>query len=355
MNNSQHPYKYLFMIGILITWTLTLNTQAQTAPNNDHIKTIRIIVGYGPGGGYDGYARLIARHFGRFMPNTPNVIVQNMPGAGSLIAANYIYTSAPRDGSEFGTFARNVPLLSLFNTNKKITFDARQFTWLGSSSSFANDAYLLFVNKSSSFTSALSLTSNHKDELVLGGTSEGSPGHDVPLLLQKAFSFNLKLINGFPDGNSLFLAAERREIDGRMVDYSSVKSSKPDWLTKESSMHPILQFGRTTRHPDLPDVPTALELVQTERQKKLIELGQVIFRLSRCFAAPPKVPADKAAQLQDAFIKTHNDPQFLADAQKLNLDISPATSQEILSIINYVEHSPDDLRNELEALLTSGG
>ena len=250
-------------------------------------KTITLLVGYGPGGGYDVYARLLARHIGKFIPGNPAVIVQNMPGAGSLRATNYLYNTAPRDGTVFGTFARNMPFLAILGGNKNVQFDPGKFTWLGSPSSSENDAYMLFVRKDAKVKTIQDAMKKDGPPLVLGGTAEGATGNDVSILLRDVLGLNIKLIAGYPDSGAIFLATERKEIDGRFVGLSAVASNKPDWFKKDGDMHVLMQFARKTRHKNFPDAPTARELAPNERARKLIALAEIPY-LSR--APMPRRP-----------------------------------------------------------------
>src|SRR5262249_29468216 len=187
-------------------------------------RQLNLVVGYGPGGGYDVYARLIARHFGRYIPGNPAVVVQNMPGAGSLRAVNYLANAAPRDGSVIATFSRDMPLLGILG-NPNVRFDARTFTWLGSSSSYGNDSYLLFTRADAQVKSIAEARRGGGPPLVLGGTGEGASGNDVVSVLRDALGLNLRLIAGYPDSNALFLAVDRKEIDGRCVGLSAVQAA----------------------------------------------------------------------------------------------------------------------------------
>ena len=205
---------------------------------------VKLIVGYGTGGGYDVYGRLFARHLGRHIPGNPSVIVQNMPGAGSLRAVNFLANSAPRDGTTIATFSRDMPLLAVIGHNANVRFDARALTWLGSSSSYANDAYFLFVHKDAKVQSLEDARRPGGPPLVLGGTAEGATGNDVAMVLRSALGLNLRLISGYPDSGGLFLAVDRREVDGRFVGLSATASSHPTWLASASHMRKLLQFAR---------------------------------------------------------------------------------------------------------------
>jgi tripartite-type tricarboxylate transporter receptor subunit TctC len=312
---------------------------------------VSLIVGYGTGGGYDVYGRLMARHLGRYIPGQPNVVVQNMPGAGSLRAANHLYTTAPKDGSAIGTFGRDMPLIGIIGHNTNLRFDARKFTWLGSSSSYANDAYMLFVRKDAAVTSITDARRAGGPPLILGGTGEGSTGNDVPILLRDALGLNIKLITGYPDGSAIILAVDRKELDGRLIGLSATQSTRADWLKPESGMRVLLQFARRTRHPQMPDVPTARELAPDERARALIGLAELPYQLSRPYAAPPGIPADRARALQAAFMAVQRDPLYLDDAARLKVDVSPIGAEDVVRAIDEIAAAPSDLLDYMRKLL----
>jgi tripartite-type tricarboxylate transporter receptor subunit TctC len=314
-------------------------------------KQVKLIVGYGPGGGYDVYARLLARHLGRYIPGNPAVVVQNMPGAGSLRAANYIYMSAPKDGTVIGTFARDMPLLAILGNNPNVQFDTRKFTWLGSSSSYGNDAYLLMVRADAAVKSVEEARRPGGPPLVLGSTAEGASGSDVPAVLRDALGLNIRMVLGYPDSAALFLAVDRKELEGRTTGLSSVQSSKPEWLRPNSGMLVLLQFGRASRHPDFPNVPTARELARDENGRALIELTELPFLLSRPFVAPPDLPADRAKALQAAFLAVHDDAQYREEAGKFKVDISPIGGEEALRAIDRIAGAPPELRDYMRRIL----
>ncbi len=304
-------------------------------------KQLQIIVGYGPGGGYDVYARLVGRHLGKHVPGNPGTVVQNMPGAGSLLSVNYLANTAPRDGTSIGTFARDMALLSLLGGNPNVRFDPRKLTWIGTPSSAGDDAYLMFLRKDAKAKKIEEATKAGGGlEIVLGGTGEGAAGNDWAVMLRDAVGLNIRLIAGYRDSNALFLAVERGEIDGRSLDYSAVKSSRPHWLTPDSPVNVVLQFGRDTRHPDFPNVPLARDLTKDPDVLALIDLAEVSNTLSRPFAGPPEIPADRARALQQAFMAMCNDPEFRAEAEKLRVDVSPVSGPDVLKLIERLAASP---------------
>jgi tripartite-type tricarboxylate transporter receptor subunit TctC len=326
--------------------------QARAEPVADFYKgkQINLVVGYGPGGGYDVYARLLARHLGRHIPGNPGVVVQNMPGAGSLRAVNYLHNVASRDGLTLAHFARNMPLLGMLKSNPNAQFDPRRFTWLGSSSSFANDAYVLIVRTDAPVKTIDDARRSGGEPLVLGGTAEGATGKDVPIILRDTIGLNVKQVVGYPDSAALFMAMERGEVHGRTTDLSSVKAIKPDWLKPNSGFHVLAQFARVTRHPEFPDVPTARELARNEKARALIELTEIPYQLSRPFAAPPGVPPDRAKALQKAFMAAHQDALYLDDAARLNVDVSPVGADAVMRALALIEEAPPQLLEYLKKL-----
>ena len=317
-------------------------------------KTVQVVVGYGAGGGYDLHARLLARHLGRHLPGRPTVVVQNMPGAGSLRAANYLYSIAPKDGTVLGIFARNMPLLGLLGGNPAVQFDPRKFTWLGSSSSYTEDAYLMFVRPGASVKSIEDARRRGGPPLVLGATGDGATGNDVAILLRDALALNIKLISGYPDANALFIAIERGELDGRITDMSSVRANRGHWYNKPDGQPPgmriLMQFARSTRHADFPDVPTARELAPDDRARAMIEMGEMPYIMSRPFVAPPGVPEARAMALQTAFLAALKDPELLSEADKLKLGISPVGALEVLQQIDKISKLPPELLEYMRKL-----
>jgi tripartite-type tricarboxylate transporter receptor subunit TctC len=315
-------------------------------------KQITLIVGYGPGGGYDITARLVARYLGRYIPGNPGVVVQNMPGAGSMRAANSLYVNEPRDGTAIALIARDMPLLGLLGNNPNVQFDPRKFTWIGSSSSYANDAYVLVVGPHSPVRSIEQARLPDSPPLVLGGTGEGATDGDVPKILRDAIGIRIKQVLGYTDTPSIVLALERGELDGRTFDLSYVKTARPQWLMPHSGYHVLVQFARRTRHPDLPDVPTARELAVNTAARALVVFAETpLLTMARPFAAPPGVPPDRAEALRAAFAAAHRDPKFLAEAEQLGIDISPVSADDVSRALDEMAHAPLEVFDYMKRLL----
>jgi tripartite-type tricarboxylate transporter receptor subunit TctC len=343
----------LHLAALLSALSLVSPALAQTSVEEFYRgKQINLIVGYGPGGGYDITARLVARHLGRFVPGNPSIVVQNMPGAGSMRAVNYLASVAPKDGGTFALFGSDMPLVALIGSNASVQFDPRKLTWLGSSSSFAGDAFVLIVRPGAAVKTIAEARRPGGPPLVLAGTGEGARDADVPKIFRDALGINVKQVLGYPDTPSIFLAIERGEVDGRTSDYTAVKSIKPEWLKSGSGFRILTQFARVTRHPELPEVPTARELALDDAARALIAFAEApLLTMARPFAAPPGVPEERARALQAAFLAVHRDPRFLEEAQKLGLDISPVGAADVVRNIEQLTQAPAGVLDYMRKLL----
>jgi len=345
----------LLAAAMFATSSFVTTVQADEVADFYKGKRVNLVVSYGPGGGYDVYARVLARHIGRHIPGNPSIVVQNMPGAGSLRGANWLYNVAPRDGSTFGTFARNMAMLGLMKTGQKVQFDPTKFTWLGSSSSLANDAYVLITRRDSKIKTIEDARRAGGQPIIIGSTAEGASSDAMGVLLREWLDFNIKVIPGYTDSGVLFLAIERGEVDGRTTGLSSVKSNKPDWLKPNGFARVMVVFGRGTRFPEFPDAPTARELARNEADRNLIEILEMPYALSRPFAAPPDVPPERAKALQEAFMATHKDPAYLAEAEKIGIEVSPIDAAAIHKLIGQIAKTPPDQLKRIESLISAGG
>jgi tripartite-type tricarboxylate transporter receptor subunit TctC len=344
-----------WLAGILAAFAFMVQgVQAQTVEEIYKGKTVTIVIGYGPGGGYDTFGRIISRHIGRHIPGNPNVIVQNMPGAGSLTAANYIYNNAPKDGLTFGLFARNMPVIGLLGGNKNFRFDPLNFTWLGSTSDFSGDAYVLMVPKNDPVRTIQDAIRADGPTLILGGTAAGGGSSDVPKILRDTLGLKMNLIAGYPDSAAIYLAMEKGEVAGRTVEFSSVKSSRPTWLSANGPYKVLLQYARATRHKDLLDVPTAREIAPNDEARGIIEFTEASFTIAWPYAAPPGVPAKQAEALQKAFKAVHSDPKFLEEAEKMGSEVSFVGPETIIATIKKLSQASPAVLDRVRILLDVG-
>jgi tripartite-type tricarboxylate transporter receptor subunit TctC len=347
--------RLIFGVVMAVGALAALPAQAQSVEEFYKGKRITITVGYGPGGGYDVFARLLARHMGRHIPGNPQIVVQNMPGAGSLTSVNYLYSVAPKDGTVFGIFSRDMPLLAILGNNPNAKFDPRRFTWIGSMSNFEDDAYVLIVRNDAPVKSVADMRKPGGPAVVLGGSAEGSTSGDAPKILQAALGLNMKLILGYRDSAAVFLAMERNEVSGRTIDLSAVLSVKPDWLKPGGGYRLLVQYARRTRHQDFPDVPTARELATTKEGRALIEFTETgLLTMARPFAGPPDVPADRAKALREAFFATHRDKEFLAEAQKARVYVGAVSADEVNASIESMAKASPALLEQVRQIMDAG-
>lgn len=308
-----------------------------------HGNTVHMIVGFSPGGGYDIYARLVAKYIGKHIPGEPTVVTQNMPGAGSLRAAMYLYSVAPKDGTAIGMFSRGMPLSPLFKL-PGATFDAVKFTWLGS---VAKDTVTCISWKTSPVKSWPDL---FKSEYKAGGEGKGADPDVYATLIKNTFGAKVKLVTGYPGSSNISLAIERGEVDGMCgISYSTLQSAHADWM-KNNDVNILVQ-GALEPDPNLPKVPFMLDLAKTDEQKQVLQLTLAPQAMARPFVAPPGLPADRAKALQTAFDETMKDPDFLAEAKKLHLDVSPMSGLALGDLLKKLYATPDPLVQQARTAL----
>lgn len=296
-------------------------------------RNVSLAVGYSAGGGYDAYARLLARYIGKHIPGDPSIVPQQMTGAGSLRAANYIFSVAPKDGSVFGTFSRSMGISPLID---KANFDSRKFTWLGS----VTDDDTLCVTWN---TSAVKTWSDFVSKPSTFGGEGAGADPDIWLLLYKnVFGAKAKLVSGYPGTNDIVLAMERGEVDGVCgISWSTVKSTHPDWLASHS-VNFIVQAA-LNKEPEIASVPLAADLVSNPQQLQITKVLLASQAMARPFAAPPGLPDDRRAALIDAFDQTMKDPNFLAEAKRLDFDVRPVSGATIDSLLAELYATPKDV------------
>jgi tripartite-type tricarboxylate transporter receptor subunit TctC len=311
-------------------------------------RTLTIIVGAAPGGINDISARLVARHLGRFVPGQPTIVVQNMPGAGGLVLANRIYNTAEKDGSVFAKVERAVPQLAI-QGDRNANFDPMKFTWLGSLSSYANDAYVLLVNTAHPARTVGDLL-RPGISVSLGADNVASSNLIFALLAREVLGLHVNVVRGYTGAAPLFLAMQRGELDGQMVGLSSVKTGQRD-LWNKKAFRPLLQFGRSTRLAELSEIPVGRELAGDADARALIEFAELPFFMALPFAGPPGMPADRAKALQSAFTEMCRDKDFIAEAERLGLDLSPIGADGVLDLLVRSTATPKEVIDRYNTLI----
>jgi tripartite-type tricarboxylate transporter receptor subunit TctC len=324
------------MWAVAVALVATLATQAARSGGVEEFyngKTVSLLIGYSVGGGYDAYARLLARHFGKYLPGNPSVVPQNMSGAGSLKAANYLYSVAPKDGSVIGTFSRSQGIAPLLD---KAEFDSTKFTWLGS----VTDEVSLCVTRHDAPVKTFS-------ELLVtpatfGSEGAGSDPNIFALFYRNVLGAKIKIVTGYPGTNEIQLATERGEVDGLCgLSWSTLKGRYPHWLTGKKAN--ILVQAGIKKQPELPDVPSASELARQPDQRQILKLMLIGQAMARPFAAPPGIPADRKAALIAAFERTTKDADFLAEAEKLNFEVNPVGADKLDALLAEAYAMPKDV------------
>lgn len=317
---------------------LTSGVQAQSSVEDFYRNnTVQILVGYSAGGGYDSYARTLARHIGRHIPGNPNIVVRNVPGAGSMVLTNQIANTLPQDGTVFGTVARGIAFEPLFG-NEQAQFDAQTMNWLGS---LNNEAGLCAAWHTSGINEWQDLLTQ---TLVVGGTGAGADTDTFPRVLAEVMDFRFSVVSGYPGSNDVNLAMERNEVQGHCSGgWSGVKSAWEPWIA-QGLLQPLFQLSLSS-HPDLADVPLITDLTQTPEQEQVINLLFARQVMGRPFVAPPNVPADRLAALAAAFESVTQDAEFLADAQNQGLEINFVSGADIQAAIATSYQASPELVN----------
>ncbi len=296
---------------------------------------IKLIISSATGGGYDAYARTVARHMGSHIPGHPSIIAQNMPGAGGVKAANYLYTVAPKDGLTIGNLQNTVPFEPMYE-NKQATFDTAKFNWLGSPSKEVALLAVWHTVPPNSIEEAI----QQDHTFILGASGVNSTPAFYGRVLQAVFGIKVKLIAGYPGQTEALLGTERGENEGyASVFWSSIKVVKPDWI-REKKIKFLVQMALEP-HPELKDVPFALDLIKKPEDKQLMELASAQLAIGRPMVAPPDVAPDRVAALRKSLDETFKDKGFLADCDKQNLECdSPVSGQQMQDILKRMFASP---------------
>jgi tripartite-type tricarboxylate transporter receptor subunit TctC len=306
-------------------------------------RNISLVIGYSAGGGYDAYARLLARYFGKHIAGEPTIVPQQMTGAGSLRAANYLYSVAAKDGSVFGTFSRSMGISPLID---KAEFDSRKFTWLGS---VTDDNTICVTGKGSpikTWDDFLKLPSK------FGGEGAGADPDIWVLLYKNIFGAKARLVSGYPGTNDIVLAMERGEVDGLCgMSWSTIKSRHPEWLAQHAAN--IIVQAALKKEPEIAAVPLATDLATDPQQLQIIKVLLASEAMARPFAAPPGIPEDRKLALIGAFDATMKDADFLAEAQKLDFDVRPVNAATIGALLAEAYATPKDVLDKTAKAISS--
>jgi len=334
------------LAAIALAVVLPSTVRADSVADFYRGRNVTLIIGYSVGGGYDAYGRVLARHLGKHIPGHPSIVAQNMPGAGSLRSANFLYNVAPKDGTAIGHFSRGLAMEPLIGTSST-QFDARRFAWLGS----GTDEVSIFV------TWHASPVKTWHDVLTIpftvAGEGSGSDPDIFSAVLKNAFGAKLKLVSGYPGSAEVALAIERGEVDGRVGwSWSSLKLIKPDWVAGKR-INIITQLA-LQKSRELDHVPLVFDFAGTDRQRQILRLVLGRQAMARPFAAPPDLPEDRKQALRKAFDATMADAEFLAEARQRGLEVNPVSGADIDKLVDELYRTPTDIVAEVHKMISEG-
>jgi tripartite-type tricarboxylate transporter receptor subunit TctC len=336
MHNNAMPFRYMMMTAFMAAAALMPGTPAtaQSVAEFYAGKQLSLLVGASAGGGYDHLARLTSKHLGKHIPGHPTVVVQNMPAAGSLAATNHIANTAPRDGTMIALVQRGMLLAKLTNPTG-VRFEVSKLNWLAS---LASETGVVLAWNTAPHKTAKDLFDK---ELIVGGIVNVDP-ETTPKLLNALIGTKFKIITGYPGTREILLAMERGEVQGiGDISWSSIKRSRPTWLS-EKKVRVLIQAA-LEKDPELKDVPSALDFVKNETDRKVMQLNLTQKTIARPIGAPPDLPVDRLAALRGAFAALVKDKEFLADAEKSKMDVDPIPGAAVDKVIALIAGTPPDI------------
>ncbi len=307
-------------------------------------KSVDLYIGLSAGGVYDISARLLSRHMGKYIPGNPTILPRQMEGAAGLRLANWLYQLGPKDGTAIGTFARGSAFDRLLGI-QGATFDATKYNWIGST----NDEVSICAAWHT--TGITKMDQLYEKELILGSTGGSGDDEQFPKLIRGVLGVKLRTVSGYPGGNEIKIAMERGEVNGRCGwSWSSVKATQGQWL-KDKAISIFVQLS-LRRHPDLPDVPMIMDLARTEEERQIFKLVFARQVMAWPFVAPPGVPMERLAALRKAFDDTMKDKEFLAEADRLGLEITPVSGEKMQRLISEIyETTPPALAAKVAEMI----
>lgn len=298
-------------------------------------KNVQMIVGSSAGGGYDLYGRLVARHIGKYIPGNPTLVTSNMAGAASIVATQHIAIAAPKDGTVIGAVFPGAITEPLLGDKGKVKYDARKLSYIGSAN---NELYVCIVRADAGVKSFDEFL---KGGILIGASAAGGSTRDFPMLLKSVLDANFKIVSGYPGSTEILLAMEKGEVQGTCgVGWSTISVQRAQWL-REGFIKVMAQEGmRSQAELDKQGVPLAYSYAKTQAQQQVMQLLYEPLTFGRPFVAAPEVPADRLQALRKAFMQAMNDPDLRAEAERLKLDVTPASGEEVTAIVNRMFDLP---------------
>jgi len=322
---------------------LATEASAQTPEQFYAGKTIDFVIGYPPGGSNDTFGRLLARHLGKHIPGKPNLVPKNQPGAGSFLAVNTVFNVSPKDGTVIGIGAPTMPLDEKLGT-QGVRFKTAELNWIGRVDSLVNIVFMWKTSPVKTFADARKLQS------TLSGTGVGSTVSIYPTVMNNVFGTKFKLVMGYKGSNEAMLAVERGEVEGHSTSWTALKVAHPDWI-RDKAVSILVQFA-LTRHAELPDISTAVDLARNDEERAILSAIMNATEVGTAFFTTPGVPADRLTALRRAFDATMKDPELLAEAQRINVGVSPMAGEDLQRLVAEVSKLPPALLDKVRAAYT---
>jgi tripartite-type tricarboxylate transporter receptor subunit TctC len=320
---------------------------AQSAADFYKKARVTLVIGSSAGGGYDQFGRLFGRHATRHISGTPTIVPQNMPGASGVKATNYLYAIAPKDGSVIGTFNQGMPLRQILD-KRGVEFDSAKFNWIGG---MGQTVDVLFVWHT---TGVSTIEDAKKKEVVMGALSLNGSMAGYPIMLNNLLGTKFRVVVGYRGGNTVNLAIERGEVQGRgSATWTAVKSSQPNWL-RDNKVNVLVQIGKK-KHPELLNVPLLTDFAQNDEQKQIFNLFSSVVALGRPFAAPPAVPSDRVQVLREAFVATMKDPLFIKEAKSMDMESTWEEGADLQKIVAEMVAISPQLAEKAKAAVEQQG
>jgi tripartite-type tricarboxylate transporter receptor subunit TctC len=307
-------------------------------------KTINLYIGFAPGGSYDLFGRMVARYMGKYIPGNPTIVPQNMPGAGSFKAANYMYSVAPKDGTALGEISQTAPLEEALK-NPGVQYKSNEFSWIGRATSNIEVQVLWHTAKAKTIKDVLT------NETSVASTGPGSPSDGYPRLLNGLLGTKFKIIAGYPGSTDGLLAMERGEVDGALTSWNTMKTARANWL-KEKKAFLLVQYV-AERSPEIPDVPAVVELGKTPAEKQVLATYASGGDIGRSFLTTPGVPAERVAALRKAFSDMVKDKALLGEIDKMKADFFPLEGEKLQKLVADTVNVPPEVVSRMRELLGS--
>ena len=322
---------------------LAAEAAAQTPEQFYAGKTIDFVIGYPPGGSNDTLGRLVARHLGKHIPGKPTVVPKNMPGAGSFLAVNTVFNVSPKDGTVIGIGAPTMALDEKLGT-QGVRFKTAEFNWIGRLDSLINIVFMWKTSPVKTFADA------QRIEATLSGTGIGSTVSIYPTVMNNVFGTKFKLVMGYKGSNEAMLAVERGEVEGHSTSWTALKVAHPDWI-RDKNVSLLVQFS-LHRHADLPDLPTAVDLARNDEERQVLSAVMNAAEVGTAFFTTPGAPADRVTTLRRAFDAAVQDPELLAEAEKIRVGVSPLQGEALQKLVAGVSDLPPALLEKVRAAYT---